>query len=812
MQTSIFKLTWRSISTFFGRYLALLLIVMLSVGFFSGLKITKDAMANTCDNYLTDQHFYDYRLLSTLGFTKSDVEKFSNLSFIETAEGTKTLDAMVEHNGNQMPFQILAIPERTSVPSLVAGRLPEEENECLADAAMFTEADIGKTLSMMDAEEQLSTAEYRIVGIANSPQYLGDDRGTTSIGDGALKGFLYLPASAFRAEVFTEIQLRLTENAPIYSDAYENLIDEHQEEIAQLCREMAKERYADLIAQARVPAEMAAQAGISEPDTYVLTREENAGYMSFENDTSIISGVANIFPVFFILIAILVCITTMTRMVDEERTQIGVLKAMGFKNGTMIAKYLLYAGSATLIGWLFGFFLGTWGLPQVFWYAYHSLYDFAPLDYFFSPSMALLTLAVSLAGILGSTWISCRKELGSEPAMLIRPRTAKKGKRILLERMTFLWKRLPFLQKVTLRNMFRYKRRMIMMLVGISCCAGLVVTAFGVRDSMIDTGSLQFETVQKYDIEASFQEGMATAVQEKLDEINGLEGSIVCSQHRMDVRADKVMNAVSLYSFDNTENLADYWDFHTGENALPFPKDGEVIISRKIADKLALSVGDTVSVQDGDAKELTVTVSGIFDNYVNNFVVVSAPTYQSAFGEWQANTALLKISGDSEEIAETLTGLDEILGVTQLAHTKESIDNALSCLNYIIWLIVLFSGALAFIVIFNLTNINLAERSREIATVEVLGFYPKETQRYILWENLVLSVVAALLGLPLGTLFHRVVMDMIQIDILRFYPQISTQSYILAAVCTLAFAVIVNAFMKRSIERIPMAESLKAVE
>lgn len=809
----VFKLTCRSIRSFFGRYMALLLIVMLSVGFFSGLKITKDAMANTCEDYIAEQNFYDYRLLSTLGFTETDVDELAQLSFVESAEGMKSVDALVEAKDGTQPFHLLSLPENISLPSPTAGRMPESENECLADANAFTEEDIGTVISIDgDISEQLSQTEYTIVVLAESPLYLGNDRGTTDIGNGSLEGFLYIPGDAFISEPYTEIQLTLAETAPIYSEEYDELIQEYESEISQLCSELAQQRYDDLLAQTGLPAETAEQTGLSQPETYVLTRAENAGYVSFENDTSIISGIANIFPIFFILIAMLVCITTMTRMVDEERTQIGVLKAMGFGNGAITAKYLLYAGSATFIGWLVGYFLGTWGLPQVFWFAYSSLYDFAPLSYLFSPSLALLTLVVSLIGILGSTFISCRKELGSRPAKLLRPRTTKKGKRIFLERMTPLWKRLPFLQKITLHNMFRYKRRLIMMLVGISCCAGLVVTAFGVRDSMIDTGFLQFETVQTYDMEASFSEGDGESLQDSLADIDGIENFLLCAVHRMDAKADDTSCSVNLYSFENTENLADYWDLHAGQEAVSFPTEGEVIVGRKVAEKLSLSVGDTMEIQDTNMQTLSVTVSGIFDNYYNNYVMVSASSYQNAFGDWQTNTALLNVSDNTEEMAETVTGLEAVSGVTQLSTTRESIDSALSCLNYIIWLIVIFSGTLAFIVIFNLTNINLAERSREIATVEVLGFYPKETSSYVLRENLVLSVLASIIGLPLGIIFHRIVMQMIAIDTLSFAVQITPSSFLLAFVCTVLFAIFVNLFMKRRIDKINMAESLKAVE
>lgn len=730
--------------------MALLLIVALSAGFFSGLKITKDAMANTCEEFLNRQEFYDFRLFSSLGFTKEDVEEFSKLSGVKMAEGMKTVDALMEYNGNVKPYKLLSMPGSINLPSLSAGRMPKEEGECLVDDKIFKEEDIGTVIRVAkenkEGSSQLKNKEYTIVGLADSPLYIGIDRGSTSIGSGAISAFLYLPKENFTGEYFTELNLRLGENAKIYSEEYDELVDGKKEKITKFLKKQAKARQDELLLAQGITQDMAEQMGITAPETYVLTRKENVGYCNFENDTSIVSGIANIFPVFFILIAMLVCMTTMTRMVDEERTQIGVLKALGFSNGKIMQKYLLYAGSATLLGWIIGFFLCTWGIPKIFWFAYNALYDFAPLSYLFSGKLAWITLGVSLLGILGSTYFSCRKEFISVPAKLIRPRAAKNGKRILLERLTFLWKRLTFLQKITTRNMFRYKKRLIMMLVGISCCAGLVVTGFGVRDSMIHVADTQFEAIQKYDMEVTM------------------------------------------------------------------PGQGEVIINKKIAEKLSLAVGDQMEIKNGDMESATFTVSGIFDNYIYNYLVLSKDTYEQNFGKWKQNLAQLKVQEESEQIAKKLTKIDAIKGVSQLSILKANVNNALSCLDYIITMVVLFAGALALIVIFNLTNINLAERSREIATVQVLGFYPKETESYVLRENLILSFLASLIGLPLGTLFHRVVMSKIVIDIFSFQLRIEGRSYVMAFFITLFFTMVVNLFMRRQIGKIHMTESLKAVE
>ena len=814
---AIFKMTGRTIRTHITRFMAILLIVALSAGFFAGLKITTDAMLNTGESYLADQNFYDFRLFSTIGFEKTDVEKFEALDGVDAVEGSYSADALMKYNDKVSPFKLHALTEKTNLISLEAGRMPTAKNECLADVDSYTEDDIGKTFTVADENEdgvksQLEATEFTIVGLCNSPLYLGLDRGTTTIGSGTVSTFIYIPTEAFSSDVFTEINLTLKESAGIYSEEYDALIEKHEGSITTLAEEIVKERYESILEENHLTPEMAESLGFDAPSAYVLTRSENAGYVSFENDTAIIGSVANIFPIFFIAIAILVCTTTMSRMVDEERTQIGTLKALGFGKGAIMSKYLLYAAIATVVGWGIGYFLCTWALPQIFWLAYNEIYNFAPITYLFSGSLAVLTLAISLISILGTTYISARKELADVPASLIRPRAGKVGKRVLLERIKPLWNSLSFLKKITVRNMFLYKRRMVMMLVGIGCCAGLLVTAFGVRDSMIDVGEIQFNQIQKYDIEASYGDDNRASVKENLGEIDGIDSYLDVRLDYVDLNADKSMSSVHLLSFENAEQITEYWSFLKDGETMTLPAKGEALISPKIAEKLSISAGDTLEIRDADMRTGTVKVAGVFDNHIYDYVILSDETYGELFGGWSSNTALIKTAADIEEVAKQLTEIDGITSVTQLSTFERNVTGALDCLNYIIWLIVAFSGALAFIVIFNLTNINIAERRREIATVQVLGFYPKETESYVLKENLILSVIASILGLPLGKLFHMTVMSMVKIDMITFNDKVTPLSYLLAFVFSILFAAIVNRIMRKQIDKVNMAESLKAVE
>lgn len=828
---SVCKQTLRTVRTFRGRYLALMLIVAISVGFLAGLKICTEAMVNTGDIYLEEQSFYDYRFLSTVGFDKGAEEDFLALDSVEDAEGTNTVDALVTLDIGDKPMKLYALTERVNVVKLISGRLPEAAGECVVDAERFADEDIGTKIVVSEENDaatlaSLNGTEYTIVGLVDSPMYLGIDRGTTGIGSGSIYSFAYIPCENFTADYYTEISVTLAEDAYIYSDEYDELIEKAREEIAAVALAAATARrdgiFAELYEQYKaafgieITLEMAEANGLPALELYTLTRRENAGYLSFENDTSIISGVANIFPIFFIVIALLVCITTMTRMVDEERTQIGVLKAMGYSRGAIMAKYLLYAGTATVLGWVLGFFLCTRALPQIFWAAYAVLYGFREMPYVFSLPLALITLAVALAAILGATYISARRELAAKPAELIRPRAAKSGKRILLERITPLWKRFSFIQKIILRNMFRYKRRFVMMLVGISCCAGLVVTAFGVRDSMVGIADKQFGRIQKYELEVTFDEGALDTVSERLDSTEGVTDYIPAYSTYVDAVADEGMNSLNLLVFRDTGRVEDFWSYTDGAENLGFPEDGEVFINDKIADNIGVAVGDEITLRTSDMQTLTARVGGIFENHVYNYVIASEATYESALGEWRSNSVLVKTTAETGDevgkIAERLTDIDAISTVSNIASSRETVSSALGVLDYIIWLVIFFSGALAFIVIFNLTNINIAERSREIATVEVLGFYPRETNSYVLRENVILSVIAGVIGMPLGVLFHRAVMSMVIIDMFTFDLRIAPVSYLISFLLTIAFALIVNLFMHRQIGKIQMAESLKAVE
>ena len=791
---SVWKMTCRSIRSRLSRYLALFLIVALSAGFFAGLKIARDAMVHTGERYLAEQKFYDFQLVSSVGFLPESLENARLPQGIAEAEGGVSLDVLTPHEEAVEVFRLYSLPDRLNVPTLVEGRMPQNANECLADARQFGLSDLGKTLSVSgntpeETKKLLSAQSFTIVGTVDSPLHIGIDRGQSKLGSGSVFSYAYLPADAFLTEHYTQISLSMDTDAPLYSEAYRAQVKALQAEVESLCAELTK--------ATGLPSQ-----------SYVLTREDNAGYVNFDNDTRIIHSVAGLFPLFFILIAILVCVTTMTRMVDEERTQIGVLKAIGFSDGRIIGKYLLYALAATLPGWLIGFFLFTWLLPVVFWSAYQVLYQFAPMSYLFSFPLALITLGFSLLCILGSTYLSCRRELRAVAAELIRPRAARSGKRILLERIRPLWRRLSFLQKITLRNMFRYKQRLAMMLVGIGACAGLLLTGFGLRDSMVFIADRQYGQIQRYELEAYYAEGAQCLVEAELANAQAAHVRLESVELEGETQSYRAL----LLRFAPESGFDEFWHFASDGERIALPEAGQALINFQTAKRLNLQVGDRLTFSTSEREVGSVEISGIFDSYIQNHIVLSTQTYDALFSPGENNCLLLKSTDDAAALAERIIGLPAVTGVSNLTATRDNANKVLTALNIIIALVVGFAASLSFIVIFNLTNINLAERSREIATVQVLGFDRRETASYALRENVVLSALASLLGLPFGVLLHSTVMDMVDIDLFSFATELRPISYVIAFTLSLSFAAVVNVLMRRQIRKINMAESLKAVE
>lgn len=558
---------------------------------------------------------------------------------------------------------------------------------------------------------------------------------------------------------------------------------------------------------------------IEKPETYVLDRNTNVGYVCLKNDSGVVKGIANVFPVFFFLVAALICMTTMNRMVEEQRTQIGVLKALGFSEGRIMGKYLFYSGSAAISGTLIGYVLGIHFFPLVITTAYGIVYKMGGIYYVSDLPLALVSLTVAVLCSVGTTWLSCHKELKEVAADLMRPKAPKAGKRVFLEYVPFIWKRLKFLQKVSVRNIVRYKKRFFMMVIGISGCTALLVMGFGVRDSVVAVADQQYEEIQLYDIGVTLKDGKmpGEADLKSLDSVLEKENAagMYAMEKTIDLVTDKGTKSIHMVAVENPDEVGDFISLHTKkQEPIAYPKEGEAVLSKKVAETYGVKKGDTILLRDSDNNEMSLKVTGICENHIYNYVYIAPESYEKQIGDVVFKNVYVSLpdASDIHEVSAVLMKADGVTAVTVNSDMLNRISQMMSCMNYIVIVIIICAGALAFIVLYNLNNINITERVREIATIKVLGFYPKETASYVFRENMVLTAIGCGLGLILGKWFHCFVMGEIQIDMVSFNVQINAVSYLFSVLLTMGFAWIVNCMMTGKLERINMAESLKSID
>lgn len=557
---------------------------------------------------------------------------------------------------------------------------------------------------------------------------------------------------------------------------------------------------------------------INHADTYVLDRDTNAGYVCFESDTNVVQSVASVFPVFFFLVAALVCLTTMTRMIADQRTQIGIMKALGYSSGAIIGKYMFYSGSATVFGCIFGIAAGSFAFPAVVWFGYGLIYNLSGLTFTMNWPLALGITAANLLVTLLVTWYCCAKELKCAPADLIRPKAPEAGKRILLERIPTVWNDMSFMQKVSARNIMRYKKRIFMMLLGIGGCTALVLTALGLNDTIQNVVTRQYDDIILYDYEITMAYDMNEEEQEIFfrDAGDDIKDAVFLYRGLAEVSGSDAIKSATLTVTDG-KKLCKYIDLSYDGEPIDYPGRGEAAINYNLARQLGgIEVGDEIKLTTSEKKELTVTVSALFDNYVDSFVFISPETCEEQLGEVPEYKSALANAPDGADVnrcAEALThDVDGVRGVMLSVDTKARMSSMMDGLLVVVAAIILCAGLLAFIVLYNLTNINISERIREIATLKVLGFYPNEAAHYVFRENLILTGAGAVFGLGLGVALHAFVMNAIKVDMMYFKPHISFLSFAVSIVITFVFAMIVNAIMRRRIDNIDMAGALKSIE
>lgn len=555
--------------------------------------------------------------------------------------------------------------------------------------------------------------------------------------------------------------------------------------------------------------------GIKEGKWYIFDREDDTGFSSFIDSINSMNNIATLFPIIFYLVAILISSTSMSRMVEEERGDIGTLKALGYSNLRIINKYIAYSLLSTVLGGIIGMFIGFILIPTVVWENYSIIYylpEFYPKLRF---SYGILGTVIAVICITGSTVHSAYKELKDEPSSLMRPKAPKMGKKVILEKIPFIWKRLNFSSKTTVRNVFRYKKRALMTIIGISGCTALILAGFGLRDSIKDIAEYQYGRVFEYDLVVSLNkedEELVNLVKnsdivESVSLTDSLSGSI---------SAEGIKRDTSIIVVENTEdfkNIANLRDIDSG-NIIDLSNEG-VLISDKLASLLEIEKGENITLTDSDNNEFEYKVLGIVENYIGHYVYINKDLYESKENDFNINTLFIKYkegNNDNEAFEEMLLDDNSVTSITVVENSLEHVRDLLKSLDLVVMILIVSSALLAFVVLYNLANVNISERVREIATLKVLGFYDKEVDNYINRESIILTCIGIVIGLIAGVFLTGFVISTCETENMRFARNILLHSYIYSILITSVFSIIVNFATHFVLKKINMVESLKSIE
>ena len=860
MKKALLKDAFKEIKVSYKRFISILLMALLGVGFFAGLRATSPDMVNTIDEYFKAQNVYDIQVMSTLGLTDGDVEAIKNVENVESVYGTYSKDGLINLDDKEVVSKILCV-EDINKPLLVEGSMPQNQNECVVEEEFLKNANknIGDYIqiepekdenSSQESEEFLKEKEMKIVGTVKSPLYISRDRGTSKLGSGTVDYYIYVSKDNINSDVYAEIYVKLKDSQKYTtsSSRYEKYVDETKQKIEEIKDERQKARYDELIGEANSKIQDAENelntekqngeeqikegegkiidakdegAKIENATWYILDRNQNSGYASFIQDTESIENLSMVFPIVFFAIAILVSLTSMTRMVEEERQEIGTLKALGYNKFHISLKYIIYSSLACIIGAIIGMNIGFQLLPRIVWDMYEMMYTMPSITVLYNYEYSTLGLFLIYICIVGATLYSILKELKDAPATLLRPKAPKLGKRVLLERITPIWKRLNFSQKVTIRNIFRYKKRFLMTIIGIFGCTSLILAGFGLKDSISKILPYQYEKIFNYDIQVSLKSALDNENRQELitNLKNNAQINEVVETYMISGTASKEENQEDIQIIvpqDNNELDKVIKLYDLKENKINLNEDG-IVITDKLAQLINAKIGDTITVKDSNDVEKELKIVNIAENYISHYVYMSKSLYEKTYEENCIPNVLLiqdkELTKEQEsDLSREIVEQNQVSTVTLTSTIMTTLDDTMNSLNYVVIILIVSAGLLAFVVLYNLSNVNISERIRELATIKVLGFYDKEVYSYINRETTLLTIIGIILGLGGGYLLNFYIIGTCEIDMLRFVKVIDPLSYLYAILITVAFTIIVNIFTYFALKKIDMIGSLKSVE
>ena len=875
-----------------GRFIAIVLIILLGTLLYVGIKATGPILNHSASQFVDKQELSNLQIVSTGGLTKRDEEAAAEIPDAEVESGYQLFYA--DSKKNQV-VKLYSYNKKSQQNQLIvkSGHLPKKENEIVLDEKAKEEGYRLNQTYKIDQPDQLKRKTFKIVGFVQSPMYIStEERGLSNVGKGNVDFFAYLPESNFSSEIKSVIYVRFknVQGKETYGSAYEQTMDKNIAASEKLFKDRPEERAAEIrkeaqaellpkknevadglaklaegqkeidqakdqleqqqamigtespqLAQAQTALEnqqkeldnnreqlLSAQKKIREneqaihdlktPSYTFDQRAENPGFQEYGDLSERIAAIANVFPVFFFFIAALITFTTMTRMVEENRREIGTLKALGYSRFEIAIKYIIYALSAAIIGIVLGSVIGTHTLPRLVFELSSDRYNFPGVEAFYLSRPIVQATIAFLFASLGAALLVLMRELHEKPAELLQPKAPKPGKRIFLERITPIWSRMSFNSKVSYRNLFRYKSRMIMAVIGIAGCAALMVAGVGLKDSLSSVGDKQFGPIIDYDAIVTLKDQPDRAAVEKIftdkekitSHLGMMNQTVELKQKGQANQKLTMMVPESRKAFDQ------YLHLKQQEKKFTLPEEGAVI-TQKIAKLFDLKKGDSLTVYDEDQQPFKIRIANISDNYLGNFLYLSKDYYQKVRGtSFAVNSYLLKSKkmskSEEEDLSKTLLNSEQVTNTSFISTQIETQEHSMDNLDGIVWIFVVLSGLLAFIVLYNLTNINVSERLRELSTIKVLGFYDREVTSYIFRENFVFTILGILFGYGLGIILTKFILDQASMETITFPLVIRAGAYLLAGGLTILFSVIVMVATHFRLQHINMIDALKSNE
>ena len=819
MKTKLLKHIFMKIKDNYKRFLSLICMAFLGVGFYVGIQSSSPDMLKTLDNFYDENNVYDISVISNVGLTEDDLLKLSKIKNVELAINIQEKDSYLEIEENNYVVKLIEYNSQMNNVYIKEGRLPKNNNEVSVDNALLE----NNNLKLGDSIT-IDGKKYSIVGNVISPLYFSAERPNSNLGSGKVDYYIYVYNGSLDLEAYSNIYITVkgAKKHLTNSDSYKKLINNVKKDIDLIKDKQQDIRYDELYSDIIETSEM---YGISideskfiKPKWYIYDRLDNTSYKELINASDNLKKIGNIFPIIFFAISVLVSLISMMRMIEEDRVENGTLKSLGYNSFHITLKYVIYSLLATTIGSSVGAIFGSDMIPNVIWNIYKKIFFIPKFIYLLKSDYNALGLWICILCICGTSIIVCIKNLREVPANLMRPKAPKSGKKILLERINFIWKKLKFSDKITIRNIFRYKSRVITTILGIAGCTALILAGFGLKDSIKDVIDFQFNNIIKYDKMLMTNESINQIdIEKELLNDDKVENYTNVNTQNIKVLFNDEQHEVTMITPDDFNSISksiSLIDLKTN-NIIDNISDNSCIISEKTAKLLDIDVGDKISLLDNDNNKYDIKVSYIIKNYINQYLYINKNTYNNLFNNYKINSILISLKEEdknSKEFDKKYISNGYALTIVDIDDIKSSMSDMLSSIDSIVAILIIAAASLAFVVLYNLSNINISERKREIATLKVLGFYPSEVDKYINRETVLLTILGIGIGLLFGSYLSHFIISTCEPDYIMFDRHVYTLSYFYSLFITVIFTIIVTIVTHFNLKKINMVTSLKNVE